>query len=137
MIILGDGRSNYAKPRLDLMREIAERARAVIWLNPEPETYWGQGDSEWSVRRFCNVAKTCNTPGRARADHRGRAADLYAEIVEERRPVGVASQAGHRDASKPGGDLVRRFAQARPWPVLVHHYRRQLEARSADHGRGG
>jgi uncharacterized protein with von Willebrand factor type A (vWA) domain len=62
VIILGDGRSNYADPRLDLMRAINDRARAVIWLNPEPETYWGQGDSKMDAyRRFCTVAKTCNT----------------------------------------------------------------------------
>jgi hypothetical protein len=62
VIILGDGRSNYVNPRLDLMKEIAHRARAVIWLNPEPETYWGQGDSRMDdYRRFCHVAKVCNT----------------------------------------------------------------------------
>jgi uncharacterized protein with von Willebrand factor type A (vWA) domain len=62
VIILGDGRSNYADPRLDLMRTVGERARSVIWLNPEPETYWGQGDSKMDAyRRFCTVAKTCNT----------------------------------------------------------------------------
>ncbi len=62
VIILGDGRSNYSNPRLDIMREISHRARAVIWLNPEPETYWGQGDSRMNeYARFCNVAKVCNT----------------------------------------------------------------------------
>lgn len=62
VIILGDGRSNSSDPRLDLMREIADRARTVIWLNPEPETFWDQGDSEMhAYRRFCTVAKTCNT----------------------------------------------------------------------------
>jgi uncharacterized protein with von Willebrand factor type A (vWA) domain len=62
VIILGDARSNYANPRVDLMRRIGERARAVIWLNPEPETYWGQGDSKMDAyRRFCSLAKTCNT----------------------------------------------------------------------------
>ena len=62
VIILGDGRSNYVNPRLDLMKEIAHRSRAVIWLNPEPETYWGQGDSRMDdYRRFCHVAKVCNT----------------------------------------------------------------------------
>jgi hypothetical protein len=62
VIILGDGRSNYSNPRLDIMREISHRARAVIWLNPEPETYWGQGDSRMDqYKRFCNVAKVCNT----------------------------------------------------------------------------
>jgi uncharacterized protein with von Willebrand factor type A (vWA) domain len=62
VIVLGDGRSNFADPRLDLMGEIAQRSRAVIWLNPEPESYWGQGDSRMDAyRRFCRVAKTCNT----------------------------------------------------------------------------
>lgn len=62
VIVLGDGRSNYADPRLDLMRAINDRARALIWLNPEPESYWGQGDSKMDAyRRFCTVAKTCNT----------------------------------------------------------------------------
>jgi len=62
VIVLGDGRSNYSDPRLDLMRQISERARAVIWLNPEPETDWNQGDSRMeSYRRFCTVAKSCNT----------------------------------------------------------------------------
>jgi uncharacterized protein with von Willebrand factor type A (vWA) domain len=62
VIILGDGRSNYSNPRLDVMREIAHRARAVIWLNPEPETYWGQGDSRMDqYKRFCHVATVCNT----------------------------------------------------------------------------
>lgn len=62
VIILGDGRSNSSNPRLDLMREIADRARAIVWLNPEPQTLWNQGDSEMhAYRRFCTVAKCCNT----------------------------------------------------------------------------
>ncbi|MDR3507506.1 MAG: VWA domain-containing protein [Caulobacteraceae bacterium] len=62
VIILGDGRTNYVDPRIDLMRAIQERSRAVIWLNPEPETFWNRGDSEMErYRRFCHVAKTCNT----------------------------------------------------------------------------
>ena len=62
VIILGDGRTNYVNPRIDILRAINERARAVIWLNPEPETFWTRGDSEMEkYRRFCHVAKTCNT----------------------------------------------------------------------------
>ena len=64
VIFLGDGRSNYADPRLDLMATIHNRARSVIWLNPEPESYWTQGDSVMHrYERFCHVAKTCNTLG--------------------------------------------------------------------------
>lgn len=64
VIILGDARSNYADPRLDLFATIQKRARAVIWLNPEQESYWGQGDSVMHrYARFCHVAKPCNTLG--------------------------------------------------------------------------
>ena len=62
VIVLGDARSNYAGARLDIFAEIAKRSRAVIWLNPEPETYWGSGDSEMRrYERFCHIAQTCNT----------------------------------------------------------------------------
>ncbi len=64
VIFLGDGRSNFADPRLDLMHLIQQRARAVIWLNPEPESYWAQGDSVMHrYERFTHVAKHCNTLG--------------------------------------------------------------------------
>jgi uncharacterized protein with von Willebrand factor type A (vWA) domain len=62
VIVLGDGRSNDSDPRLDLMRRLHDRSKAVIWLNPEPETFWGSGDSEMlRYRVFCHIAKTCNT----------------------------------------------------------------------------
>jgi len=62
VIFLGDARSNYADPRLDLFATIQKRCRAMIWLNPEPESYWGQGDSVMHrYERFCHVAKPCNT----------------------------------------------------------------------------
>jgi uncharacterized protein with von Willebrand factor type A (vWA) domain len=62
VIILGDGRSNFTDPRIDIMRRLHDRSRSVIWLNPEPETFWGTGDSEMPrYRPFCHVAKTCST----------------------------------------------------------------------------
>ena len=62
VIILGDARSNYGDPRADIMRWINQRARQVVWLNPEPETFWGTGDSEMRrYRPYCHVAKTCRT----------------------------------------------------------------------------
>ncbi|HEY8573028.1 vWA domain-containing protein [Phenylobacterium sp.] len=64
VIFLGDGRSNFADPRVDLMDLIHQRSRAVIWLNPEPESYWGQGDSVmYRYARYCHVAKQCNSLG--------------------------------------------------------------------------
>lgn len=46
VILLGDGRSNNGDPRLDLFRDIASRARRVVWLTPEGPALWGTGDSE-------------------------------------------------------------------------------------------
>ncbi len=62
VIILGDGRSNHNDPRVDLMRWMHDRAKSVIWLNPEPENFWGTGDSEMlRYLPFCHVAKVCRT----------------------------------------------------------------------------
>lgn len=49
VVILGDARSNHTDPRVDALRTIKDRARAVIWLNPEPARSWGSGDSETAV----------------------------------------------------------------------------------------
>ncbi len=45
VIVTGDARSNYRAPSDEAFRSIAERARAVFWLNPEPERFWNTGDS--------------------------------------------------------------------------------------------
>jgi hypothetical protein len=50
VIILGDARNNFFDPRADRFADIAHRAGRVIWLNPEPSTSWGDGDSE--MKRF-------------------------------------------------------------------------------------
>lgn len=49
VLILGDARSNHTDPRVDALRTIKDRARTVIWLNPEPARSWGSGDSESAV----------------------------------------------------------------------------------------
>ncbi|MEO0981696.1 MAG: VWA domain-containing protein [Pseudomonadota bacterium] len=56
LFILGDGRSNYADPRLDLFKEAAARAKRTIWLNPEGPSGWGTGDSVIPrYKPFCNT----------------------------------------------------------------------------------
>ncbi|MFT5171850.1 MAG: hypothetical protein ACI8W7_000014 [Gammaproteobacteria bacterium] len=50
VLFLGDARSNGADARVDLLAKIHDRARLVVWLNPEPETFWGIGDS--AMRRY-------------------------------------------------------------------------------------
>lgn len=55
LIILGDGRSNYGDPRIDIFREAAARAKRTIWLCPERASMWGSGDSEMDrYKAFCS-----------------------------------------------------------------------------------
>ena len=62
VMILGDGRSNYTDPRADIMKELYERSKRVIFLNPEPPPLWGTGDSETRrYRPYCHVMKECST----------------------------------------------------------------------------
>ena len=62
VVILGDGRSNNTDPRSDILKEIAERSKRVLWLNPEPPPLWGTGDSEiYRYKPYCNIVKECNT----------------------------------------------------------------------------
>jgi uncharacterized protein with von Willebrand factor type A (vWA) domain len=48
VIITGDARNNYRPPQAAQLGEIATKARAVYWLNPEPPSYWDTGDSVMS-----------------------------------------------------------------------------------------
>jgi uncharacterized protein with von Willebrand factor type A (vWA) domain len=45
VIVLGDGRNNYNPPESWALGRVAERARRVLWLNPEPRGAWEFGDS--------------------------------------------------------------------------------------------
>ena len=62
VIILGDGRSNFTNPETGILKEIHDRCKRLIWLNPEPPPLWGTGDSE--MRRYtpyCDLVRECNT----------------------------------------------------------------------------
>lgn len=45
VFVLGDARTNMGDPNLPAVRRLSERARRVYWLNPEPLSQWGTGDS--------------------------------------------------------------------------------------------
>jgi uncharacterized protein with von Willebrand factor type A (vWA) domain len=45
VLILGDARNNYHASESWVVGDLQHRARHVYWLNPEPSTYWGSGDS--------------------------------------------------------------------------------------------
>jgi uncharacterized protein with von Willebrand factor type A (vWA) domain len=62
VIVLGDARSNNLDPGADILRRVSERAKRVVWLNPESRLTWGFGDSEMPrYATFCNVVRQCAT----------------------------------------------------------------------------
>ena len=62
LIVMGDARTNYQNPEDRIFSEMRERARRVIWLNPEPHFVWNTGDSEMSTYEpYCNELRQCRT----------------------------------------------------------------------------
>jgi uncharacterized protein with von Willebrand factor type A (vWA) domain len=60
IILLGDARSNYHAPEAWVVKELRHRARHVYWLNPEPRSYWGSGDSiVEQYAMFCDGVYEC------------------------------------------------------------------------------
>ena len=62
IIILGDARNNYGDPKAEVLKEMYERCKRLIWLNPEPRNAWQVGDAE--MRRYsayCHQAEECNS----------------------------------------------------------------------------
>ncbi|HUB12243.1 MAG TPA: VWA domain-containing protein [Acetobacteraceae bacterium] len=62
IIVLGDARGNRTDPRTEIMARLSQRAKRIIWLNPEYRSAWGTGDSDmYRYAAFCNVVTVCNT----------------------------------------------------------------------------
>ena len=62
IIILGDARGNRTDPRTDILARMSQRAKRIIWLNPEYKSAWGTGDSDmFRYAPFCNLVTVCNT----------------------------------------------------------------------------
>jgi len=60
LIIIGDGRSNYSNPEEQILDDMRERCRRVIWLNPETPYFWYTGDSEMrAYQDCCNEVRAC------------------------------------------------------------------------------
>jgi len=49
LLILGDARNNYRATGVASLKQLVQRSRHAYWLNPEPEAYWGTGDSATRV----------------------------------------------------------------------------------------
>ncbi len=62
VIILGDSRNNYFETGVDTLKEISQKSRQVMWLNPEPREMWLEGDAEMKVfLPHCHYAEVCNS----------------------------------------------------------------------------
>jgi len=64
ILILGDARNNYNDPQAWALRHIRERAKGIIWLNPEGQWGWGIGDSVMPLYApACDFVRECRTIG--------------------------------------------------------------------------
>jgi uncharacterized protein with von Willebrand factor type A (vWA) domain len=62
ILILGDARNNYNDPQAWALKHMRERAKGIIWLNPEGQWGWGIGDSVMPLYApRCDVVKECRT----------------------------------------------------------------------------
>lgn len=60
VIVLGDARNNYNAANEWVLRDIRQRAKQVIWLNPENRSTWGFGDSEMArYGAHCDLVEEC------------------------------------------------------------------------------
>src|SRR6266576_3855256 len=62
VLIIGDGRNNYNRPNDWVLREIQQKAKQLIWLNPESRMTWDIGDSEMPrYAPHCHVTEECRS----------------------------------------------------------------------------
>ena len=60
VLILGDARNNYNDPRAWCLRDIQNKAKNVLWLNPESPSAWGFGDSVMDkYLAYTDIAEEC------------------------------------------------------------------------------
>ena len=62
IIILGDARNNYGDAKQEVLQEIYNRSKRVIWLNPESRNTWNVGDAEMrKYTPYVHQADECNS----------------------------------------------------------------------------
>lgn len=60
VIILGDARNNYNDAKAWCVRDIQNKAKNVVWLNPESPSAWGFGDSVMDrYMPYCDIVEEC------------------------------------------------------------------------------
>ncbi|MFN8088919.1 MAG: VWA domain-containing protein [Mycobacterium sp.] len=75
LLVLGDGRTNYRNPAVDVLAHMVSVSRHAHWLNPEPKHLWGTGDS--AVPRYQDVITM----------HECRSAKQLAAVIDDLLPV--------------------------------------------------
>jgi hypothetical protein len=62
VLVLGDARNNYHQAHAEVLADLRYRAKALYWLNPEPESYWNSGDSIIAqYAPYCDRVIECRT----------------------------------------------------------------------------
>ncbi|MGB3524241.1 MAG: VWA domain-containing protein [Mycobacterium sp.] len=75
LLVLGDGRTNYRNPGVEVLSHLVTASRHAHWLNPEPRHLWGSGDS--AVPRYADVIPM----------HECRSAKQLAGVIDALLPV--------------------------------------------------
>ena len=75
LLVLGDGRTNYRNPAVDVLSHMVTASRHAHWLNPEPRHLWGSGDS--AVPRYEDLITM----------HECRSAKQLAAVIDRLLPV--------------------------------------------------
>ncbi|MEM7099179.1 MAG: VWA domain-containing protein [Pseudomonadota bacterium] len=62
IIILGDARNNYGEAHAEILKEMYDRSKRIIWLNPESRVSWNTGDSEMRrYQAYSHQVEECNS----------------------------------------------------------------------------
>ncbi len=62
IIILGDARNNYGEAHGEVLKEMYDRCKRLIWLNPESRISWSTGDSEMrKYMTYSHQTEECNS----------------------------------------------------------------------------
>ena len=62
IIILGDARNNYGDCQQEILQDLYNRAKRIIWLNPESRNTWNVGDAEMrKYTPYVHQAEECNS----------------------------------------------------------------------------
>ncbi len=62
VVVLGDGRNNGKYPNVEALQEIAQHARQLIWITPEPKWGWSLGSCDMSLyEKVCDRVEVVRT----------------------------------------------------------------------------